>query len=206
MITEIDDYFLRGCGRCARFATPECSTQRWVEGLTDLRRICVDLGLEETVKWGHPCYMHAGRNVAILGAFRSDFRMSFFDAGLLKDPEGILERQGPNTRYPDMIRFVSNDGVVRQEATIRAYLDEAMGYAQAGLREPKATEDLDLPEELVEGLAADPELSEAFDRLTPGRRTSYVINLRSAKKPETRHARIAGFRDKILAGKGALER
>jgi uncharacterized protein YdeI (YjbR/CyaY-like superfamily) len=33
-----------------------------------------------------------------------------------------------------------------------------------------------------------------------------VINLNSAKQSETRVKRIAGFRDRIMAGKGALER
>jgi len=63
MITEIEDFFTLGCGRCVRFATADCSTRQWDAGLQALRRLCLDLQLEETVKWGHPCYMHAGRNI-----------------------------------------------------------------------------------------------------------------------------------------------
>lgn len=70
MITDIKDYFAKGCGRCERFSTPSCSARRWANGLSDLRRICLEVGLVETVKWGHPCYMHAGRNIAIIGATR----------------------------------------------------------------------------------------------------------------------------------------
>jgi uncharacterized protein YdeI (YjbR/CyaY-like superfamily) len=62
-----------------------------------------------------------------------------------------------------------------------------------------------LPYELAEALESDPELAEAFHRLTPGRQKSYIINLDSAKKPETRISRIIAFRDRILAGKGAME-
>ena len=206
MITEVEDYFTKGCGRCDRFATPECSTRRWSQGLSELRRICRDAGLEETVKWGHPCYMHAGRNVAIVGAFRRDFRLSFFDAALMKDSEGLLEKQGPNTRHPDMIRFADDGQVAERETVILSYLHEAMSYAEQGIKPPKGEGALDLPEELVEALDADAELSEAFHRLTPGRQRSYVINLNSAKKSETRTVRIAKFRDKIMAGKGATER
>lgn len=79
MITDVADYFTLGCGRCDRFATPACSTRRWIVGLTALRRICRDMGLSETVKWAHPCYMHAGRNIAIIGAFREDFRLTFIN-------------------------------------------------------------------------------------------------------------------------------
>lgn len=206
MITDVEDFFEKGCGRCPRFATPDCSTRRWIEGLNALRRICLESGLHETVKWGHPCYMHAGRNILVLGAFRDDFRASFFDAALLKDPEGVLERQGPNTRHPDMIRFTDNDRVKAMAPVVRAYLAEAMGYAEAGIRPRKEARELELPQELVDAMDEDPALAAAFHKLTPGRRNSYVINLRSARKPETRIARIAKFRNRIFEGKGATER
>lgn len=206
MITDIEDFFARGCGRCARFDTPDCSTRTWAAGLAGLRRICLAAGLEETVKWGHPCYMHAGRNIAIIGAFRADFRLTFFDAALMTDPEGVLEPAGPNTRHAGVIRFTDNARVARMEPVIRSYLEEAMGHAAAGIRPPRDESAPDLPDELVEALDHDPELAEAFHRLTPGRQRSYAINLGSAKTSATRIARIARFRDRILAGKGATER
>ena len=206
MITRIEDYFLQGCGRCDRFATPDCSAQTWRQGLADLRRICLEAGLTETVKWGHPCYMHLGRNIVILGAFRGDFRLTFFNAALMSDPDGLLMRQGPNTRHADAIRFADNTQVAALAPVIRAYLAEAAGYAAAGLLPPKTPRDIDLPDALVEALDADPELAEAFHALTPGRQKSYVINLNGAKAQATRVARIAKFRAHILAGKGALDR
>ena len=206
MISKIEDYFSFGCGRCERFASTDCSTRRWADGLGDLRRICLAAGLTETVKWGHPCYMHGGRNIVIIGAFRGDFRLTFLNAALLQDPGRVLEKQGPNARRPGMIRFLDNAQVVSMEPLIAAYLGEAMGYVEAGIRPPKDEGDIELPDELVEALEADPDLAGAFQNLTPGRQKSYVINLNSAKKSETRVSRIAGFRDKIFAGRGALER
>lgn len=206
MITDIEEFFNLGCGRCERFATDDCSTRRWAVGLRALRQICLEQNLVETVKWGHPCYAHAGRNIAIIGALRGDFRLSFFNAALMKDPGGVLEKQGPNTRHADMIRFTDNAQVAAMQTTVRAYLQETMGYADAGIKPPKDTAAIELPVELADALAADAELARAFDGLTPGRQRSYVINLNSAKKAETRVSRIVGFRDRILAGKGAQER
>lgn len=206
MITAIEDYFAKGCGRCPRFATPDCSTQRWAEGLRQLRALCLAQGLVETLKWGHPCYMHAGRNIAILGALRQDLRLSFFDAALLTDPQGVLERQGPNARHPDMIRFTDVASVAALSPVLRGYLTEAMGYAAAGIRAPREPRELDLPEELAEALEVDVALAEAFHALTPGRQRSHVIYLSSARKSETRVARIMAMRGRILAGKGAQER
>lgn len=206
MITEIEDFFTLGCGRCERFATPDCSTRPWIDGLNALRSICRDMGLVETVKWAHPCYMHSGRNIAIIGAFRDDFRLSFMNAALLKDPEGLLERQGPNTQHPDMLRFTDNAQPAAMAETIRAYLAEAMGYAEAGIVPERTERVLDMPDELVDALDNDPELAEAFHALTPGRQKSYLFNLNAAKASATRIARIEKFRPLILAGKGALER
>ncbi len=206
MITDIEDYFTLGCGRCARFATADCSTRFWATGLADLRRICRDAGLTETVKWGHPCYTHAGRNVALIGALRGDFRLNFFNSALMQDADGVLERQGPNTQHPDSLRFTDNAAPRAMEATIRAYLAEAMAYAEAGILPKKTAAEVELPPELIEALDMDPELAEAFHRLTPGRQRSYVILLSSAKTAATRLARIEKARPRILAGKGAQER
>ena len=206
MISEIEDYFTQGCGRCARFATPDCSTRQWSRGLKDLRRICRGTGLGETVKWGHPCYVHADRNIAIIGAFRGDFRLSFMNAALLGDPERVLEKHGPNTRHPDMMRFTDNGHLKKMEPIVVAYLKEAMGYAEAGIKPAKGEIRLDLPDELVEAMEFDPALAEAFHKLTPGRQRSYVINLNAAKAAATRVSRITRFHARILAGKGATER
>lgn len=164
------------------------------------------MGLTETVKWGHPTYMHAGRNIAMFGAFRGDFRLSFFNAALMKDPDNILEKPGPNTRHASLIRFTDAAQPAAMEPAIRAYLREAMDYADAGLLPERTEHDLEIPEELAEAMDADPELAEAFHALTPGRKRSYVINLTSAKAAATRVSRIAKFRPKIIAGKGATER
>lgn len=203
MITDIGDFFAKGCGRCARFATPDCSALLWRDGLAVLRQICREAGLVETVKWGHPCYMHAGRNIALIAALRGDFRLNFFNAALMKDPDGVMERQGANTRHPDSIRFTDAARVGALAGTLRAYLAEAMAYAEAGVVAPKEAQAPDLPEELVEALEADVALAEAFYALTPGRQRSYAIALASAKAAETRRRRVAGFPAGIMAGLGA---
>lgn len=206
MITEIEEYFTRGCGRCARFDTPDCSTRRWAEGLAALRRLCLEMGLEESVKWGQPCYQHAGRNIVIFGALKSDFRLSFFNASLLSDPEGILQRRGPQTRSADMVAFTDAAEVAPKVPALQALLREAIGHAAAGRKEAKAPRALEMPDELSAALDADPELAEAFAALTPGRQRSHVLHLLSSANPATRQARIARQRERILAGKGFNER
>lgn len=206
MITDPAVFFELGCGRCDRYATPECSTRRWLSGILALRRICRDLGLVETAKWGHPTYMHAGRNIVLMGTFLENYRLGFMNAALLKDPQGILRHQGAQSGAPDQLIFTDNAQPAAMESTIRAYLQEAMGYAEAGVRPPKVEREIELPDELVEALEADPELAQAFEALTPGRKRGYCFALASAKQSKTRFERIEKFREKILAGKGPLDR
>ncbi len=203
MITQIEDYFTLGCGRCARFATAECSVQRWQAGVLALRAVCLGEGLTEAVKWGHPVYMHAGRNVAIIGAFRGDFRITFMHAALLADPEGRLERQGPNTTHPDALRFTGAEQV--QADVVQGFLQQAMAFAVAGIKPAKVPGDLTLPDELVQALDDDPLLAEAWARLTPGRQRSHVLQIAGGKAAATRVARVAKLAPRILAGKGAQE-
>lgn len=206
MITHPAVYFAKGCGRCDRFDSPDCSTRIWAQGLAALRTLCLAAGLEEAAKWGHPCYVRKGRNIAIIGAFRGEFRLTFFNGSLLSDPERLLQKRGPNTHVADILSFDSAARVAELAPVVSAYLAEAVGYAEAGVVPQKVERDLELPRELVAALDADPEMAEAFEALTPGRRKSYVFALNTARKPQTRVARIAKLRPKIMAGKGALDR
>ena len=124
----------------------------------------------------------------------------------MRDPHGVLIGQGPNSQHPDCFKFDDDAQVVASEAIIREYLTEAMGYAEAGILPPKVEREIELPDELVEALESDPELAQAFAVLTPGRQRSYAYALNSAKTSATKVARIIKYRDKILAGKGALDR
>jgi uncharacterized protein YdeI (YjbR/CyaY-like superfamily) len=166
----------------------------------------LEAGLTETVKWGHPCYQLGDRNIALLGAHRDSFILTFSNAALLKDPEKILQRAGPNTQTADLVRFKDVAEVQALAPKLKAYLAEAIGYVQAGLKPVKTQAEFDLSDELIEALDADPELAQAFHDLTPGRQRSYAIALNSTQNSATRRARIDKFRPKILRGKGASER
>lgn len=206
MITNPDDFFSKGCGRCRRFNTPDCSAMVWIGGLNALRRICLDMGLQEVAKWGQPTYMHADRNIAIFGAFRGDFRLSFMNPGLLQATADVLGPQGPGNAVPGVLRFTDAAQVRELAPVIRACLRQLMDHAEKGTKPPKSEPGIDMAAELSEALNADPELAEAFHALTPGRQRSYMFNLNQAKQPATRIARIEKFRSKIIAGKGAMER
>lgn len=205
MITDPNEFFLQGCGRCERGGTDDCSSRLWAEGLAHLRRICLDAGLDEVAKWGHPCYTLNGANIAILGAFRGDFHLSFFKASLMKDPQRLFIKRGENTQVASVISFSSHKEVKKLERVLRAYLDEAIAIERAGLKPKRSPPKVELPDELAEALQNDAVLSEAFFKLTPGRQRGYCMTIGSAKQSATRVKRIEKYRPQILAGKGFQE-
>jgi hypothetical protein len=57
-----------------------------------------------------------------------------------------------------------------------------------------------VPDDLAEALAADPEATAAFDRLSSSHRREYVAWIEEAKRPETRVRRLAGTLDRLREG------
>lgn len=205
MITDPAEYFTRGCGRCARFDTPECSALVWAPAVAALRALCLEAGLEEALRWGVPAYRHAGRTLALVGAFRDNVMLTLPDAALLADPEGLLRPAGPTSQGNSTIRFTSAEGVAALAGPIRALLAAARQAASEGRVPPKLPTLVEVPPDLAAALEGDPALAGAFATLTPGRQRSYVVALSTAKTQATRDRRIETFRPRILAGKGATE-
>lgn len=94
MNPQIDAYIADGCGRCKFFATPECKVRSWQSELEALRKIVLQCGLKEELKWGVPCYTYENKNIVIVSAFKEFCALNFFKGALLKDSEELLESPG----------------------------------------------------------------------------------------------------------------
>ena len=178
---------------------------QWPREIAALRPILRDVGLDELIKWGKPCYAAAGKNVLILQEMKDFLAVLFFKGALLDDPSGLLEPQGPNSRSAMRVRITSVGDVEEQRDAIRALVADAVAVEESG-----AVIDAPEPEPLVDELRrrldVDPNLRSAFDSLTPGRQREYNLYFGNAKRPETRVARVEKYEAKILAGKGLRDR
>jgi len=180
------------------------ASARWPAEVAALREVLLGCGLDEAVKWGKPCYLQAGRNIAIVQEFKDFLALMFFKGALLADPDGALESQGPNSRSAMRMRFTSVDDVTRRADQVTALVAEAVRVEDEGLT--VAPTDLVLVAELQERLDADPALRAAFEALTPGRQRQYDLHVAEAKRAETRRARVDASVERILAGKGLRDR
>ncbi len=73
----------------------------WTPELEQLRKILTATPLEETVKWGAPCYTYEGKNLVGIGAFKSYFGLWFHQGALLSDDAQVLQntQEGKPKRF-----------------------------------------------------------------------------------------------------------
>jgi uncharacterized protein YdeI (YjbR/CyaY-like superfamily) len=108
------------------------NAQKWQEALTALRAIVLDCQLDETIKWGVPCYTFQGRNVVLMHTFKEYCALLFHKGALLNDPAGLLIQQTENTQATRQIRFTNALEVSERKASLQAYIHEALELEKAG--------------------------------------------------------------------------
>jgi uncharacterized protein YdeI (YjbR/CyaY-like superfamily) len=180
--------------------------ERWTAEIAAMRRVLAGFAMKEERKWGKPTYMADGKNIVIMQGFKEYFALGFFQGALLKDPKKLLVQLG-QTHAGRVMKFTSAKDITALEATIKAYVREAIAVEKAGLRvKQKRTSDFPVPEELSERFRGDPRFKHAFEALTPGRQRSYLYHFAAAKQSATRRARIEKAMPAIFEGRGFLER
>jgi len=176
---------------------------KWREELEKLRAIILDCGLTEELKWYQPCYTSEGKNIVLIHGFKEYCALLFMKGALLKDPKGILVQQTENVQSGRQIRFTSLQEILKMEATLKAYIMEAVEVEKSGVEvKMKKTSEFKMPVEFKNKLDQDAALKKAFKALTPGRQRGYLLYFAGAKQSETRTARVEKCRQRILDGKG----
>lgn len=175
---------------------------KWQKEYEQLRRIALDCGLAEELKWGVPCYTYQNSNIVLIHGFKEYCAMLFHKGALLKDTEDILIQQTEHVQSARQIRFTDVQEIVEQEASIKAYIYEAVEVEKAGLKVDFKKQPEPIPEEFQQKLDENPDLKTAFEGLTPGRQRGYILHFSSAKQSKTRTARVEKYISHILNGKG----
>src|SRR6187401_1708417 len=165
---------------------------KWQKEYEKLRKIILDCGLIEELKWGCPCYTFENTNIVLIHGFKEYCALLFFKGALLNDPNGILIQQTKNVQVARQIRFTNVREIVKMEKVLKAYIYEAIEVEKAGLKVKlkKATE-FSIPEEFKTKLSAKggSALKKAFYALTPGRQRGYLLYFSAPKLTKTRESR-----------------
>jgi uncharacterized protein YdeI (YjbR/CyaY-like superfamily) len=176
---------------------------KWQEEIRKLRKIVLDCGLDEVLKWGCPCYTFEEKNIVLIHVFKEYCALLFFKGVLLNDAKGILIQQTKNVQVARQIRFTSVGEIVQMKTILKAYIYEAIEVEKAGLKvKLKKTAEFKIPEEFQKNLDKKPALKTAFKALTPGRQRAYIFYFSQPKLSKTRASRVEKSMQQILNGKG----
>ena len=179
----------------------EGATQ-WQPELIKLRKILQRTGLQETVKWGSPCYTANGKNVVGLAAFKSYVGLWFFQGALLTDPDQVLiNAQDGKTKAMRQWRFASAGEI--KPPLIKYYLREAIHLVEQGIEiKSERNRSVVIPAILQAALNRRRKAKARFQKLSPGRRREYIEYVSEAKRPETQVKRVEKILPMIEAGIG----
>ena len=174
----------------------------WHDEIVKLRGILNSTDLEETVKWGAPCYTYQGKNVVGVGAFKSYVGLWFHQGALLADESGVLiNAQDGKTKALRQWRFSSGKEI--KPRLIKQYVREAIALVEQGKEiKPTRKKKVAMPPELQKALAKNKKAKACFDKLTPGCQREYAEYISEAKKEETKLRRIDKIMPMVLAAKG----
>jgi uncharacterized protein YdeI (YjbR/CyaY-like superfamily) len=180
--------------------------------MTALRKVALECGLEEAIKWGKPCYTFQGKNIVVIQGFKEYYAYLFFKGYLMNDPDGLLVKVGPNTVVGRQIKFTGETSardLLKMKATLKAYIFEAVEVEKAGRAGAAVVavkrKEHKVPEEFRVRLEKSAALKKAFAALTPGRQRAYLFYFSDAKQAKTREARIDKYVKQILSGRGLMD-
>lgn len=176
---------------------------KWKKEIERLRRLLLECGLTESIKWRNLCYSINNSNIVIIQPFKVYCALGFFNGALLSDPDQLLIKPGANTQAGRQLRFTDLKEIEKKSNAIKRYLKNAMEIQKKGIEliiEKNAAPDL--PDELTSIFKQNAPFKKAFHALTPGRQRAYLIFFTGSKNTETRQNRINKYIGRILDGKG----
>lgn len=174
----------------------------WTSALVKLRKILNATELEETVKWGAPCYTMDGRNIVGIGAFSEYVGLWFHQGVFLRDPDKVLiNAQEGTTKALRQWRFTNAKNI--HPTKVKAYVLEAIQNERNGKAiKPDRNKPVVIPAELKTALSKKAKAKKAFAALTKGRQREYADHIASAKQAATKTSRLKKILPLIEAGGG----
>jgi len=190
-LPEVDAYIEKS----AEFAQPILSKLR---GL--FHQACPEI--EESIKWSSPFFEYKGI-VGNMTACKRHVSYGFWKAGLMSDPEGILEKTG-NTRMAVMKASSVDD--LPTDAILIGYIEEAVDLNKKGVKIPRTQQKsgkktLETPDYFLAALQRNRQALETFEGFSYSNQKDYVEWITEAKREATRDQRLATTVEWLSEGK-----
>ncbi|HNP20640.1 MAG TPA: YdeI/OmpD-associated family protein [Panacibacter sp.] len=149
-------------------------------------------GVEETMKWSFPNYSYKGAILCNMASFKQHCAFGFWKASLMKDPQGLFNKDGHNSMGQfDRITSVKD---LPADKILIAYIREAATLNEDGVKVvkkksavPQVTE---TPDDLLAALKKNKKAQATFDAFSPSNKKEYILWITEAKTEATRTKRL----------------
>ncbi len=179
----------------------------WTQELNLLRFVLLEVGFEETVKWGAPVYVHKGKNIVGLSAFKNYCGLWFFQGSFLIDEQKkLVNAQEGKTQAMRQWRFFTVEDI--QPDLVKQYALEAIKNSEEGkeLKVKRNTKPLSIPDELQLEFDKDERLKEAFNVFSLSKQREFSDYISEAKREATKQKRLEKIIPMILNGAGLYDK
>jgi uncharacterized protein YdeI (YjbR/CyaY-like superfamily) len=158
--------------------------------------------LEETIKWGIPCYTLKGKNVLGIAVFKSFTSIWFYQGAELNDPADVLvNAQEGKTKSLRQWRF-NNESAFAAEL-VSKYVSEAIHVMKKGQIDVKSTETpIEIPPLLQASINNETGVKKGFELLTAYKQKEYCEYITGAKRENTQLNRLKKILPMIKSGVG----
>lgn len=189
---RIDAYIAKS----APFARPVLSHLRAL-----LHEACP--GVEETMKWSMPSFLHEGRILCGMAAFKEHCTFGFWHKGMVE----VLGKDGAkgDSAMGSFGRITAIADLPKEKVLLR-YIRQAVRLGSSGEpARPKPEREtaalVAVPPDLAKALKQNAAARSTFRSLSPSHRKEYVEWITEAKRDETRRRRLATTLEWLAEGK-----
>jgi len=163
----------------------------WAQAICNkLRNIILkaDENIIEDWKWG-PHYKTARGMVCGFSAFQKHAKLTFFNGSVMKDEEGLFNHCVDN-EFSRSIKFT--DVIKINEKLLTKYIKESVAVNEKGFKRVAQDKDktIEVPGELAAAFGKSKSAKAFFEKIPYSHKKEYVEWIVSAKKEETRKARV----------------
>lgn len=154
-------------------------------------------GIEESIRWGMPAFLHGGRLFASMAAFKRHASFGFHGAGA-----GVVKDAPRGAGMGHLGRLTCEQDLPPSD-DFRAQLLQARELADAPTPRPRAAPRPApvAPPDFLEALGGNARARATFEAFAPSHRREYVDWILEARRAQTRQRRIAQALEWLAEGK-----
>lgn len=155
--------------------------------------------VEETIKWGMPHFMHGGKILASMAAFKAHCAFGFWQRDAVAGTGRNDEAMGQFGRIESMKDLPGRTELSRLVKKAAALIDSGERPVRVPKAAPKPPPEA--PEDLLAALKRNAAARKTFEGFAPSHRREYIEWIVEAKREETRARRLAQTIEWLQEGK-----